>query len=72
MTQSLDDADSEWFASILLKLDLIKASAKKIGNAQRMFFHYFFRELFNSESDSYLNLNEAVENGYQKYCSQVN
>ena len=72
MTQSLDGADSEWFTSILLKLDLIKASAKKIGNAQRMFFHYFFRELFNSESDSYLNLNEAVENGYQKYCSQVN
>ena len=73
MAQSLEyDADSEWFTSILLKLDLIKGSAKKIGNAQRMFFHYFFRELFNSDSDSYLNLNEAAENGYQKYCSQVN
>lgn len=67
-----EDIDTEWFENLLLKLNLIKESAKKIGNAQRMLFHYFFRELFNSDSDSYLALNEAVENGYRKYCSQVN
>lgn len=71
-TQFEEDPDAEWFDNLLLKLNLIKESAKKIGNAQRMFFHYFFRELFNSDSDSYLNLKEAVENGYRKYCSQVN
>ena len=56
---------------LLKKLDLIKSFSKKIGNAQRMFFQYFFRELLNSESDSYLNLEEAVQNGYKKYYSQV-
>lgn len=61
----------EWFLELLVRLDKIKRSAKKIGNAQRMFFHYFFRELFNPESDSYLWLLKAVENGYKKYYSQV-
>ena len=60
-----------WMMDMLLKLDTIKSSSKKIGNAQRMFFQYFFRELFNSESDSYLNLEAGVENGYKKYYSQV-
>lgn len=60
-----------WMMDMLLKLDTIKKSSKKIGNAQRMFFQYFFRELFNSESDSYLSLEAAVENGYKKYYSQV-
>lgn len=62
----------EWFLEMLIRFDRIKSSSKKIGNAQRMFFQYFFRELFNKESDSYLNLEEAVENGYNKYNSQVN
>ena len=61
-----------WMMDMLLKLDTIKSSSKKIGNAQRMFFQYFFRELFNLESDSYLRLEAAVENGYKKYYSQVN
>lgn len=61
-----------WMLEMLGKLDMIKNSSKKIGNAQRMFFQYFFRELFNSESDSYLSLEEAVQNGYKKYYSQVN
>lgn len=62
---------NEWFLELLVKLDKIKESSKKIGNAQRMYMQYFFRELFNKDSDSYLNLNAAVSNGYQKYYSQV-
>ena len=60
-----------WMMEMLAKLDEIKSSSKKIGNAQRMFFQYFFRELFNTESDSYLKLEDAVQNGYKKYYSQV-
>ena len=60
-----------WMMELLNKLDRIKVSSKKIGNAQRMFFQYFFRELLNSESDSYLDLEAAVQNGYKKYYSQV-
>lgn len=60
-----------WMMELLSKLDRIKAFSKKIGNAQRMFFQYFYRELLNKESDSYLNLDAAVQNGYNKYYSQV-
>ena len=63
--------NNDWFLELLLKFDKIKSTAKKIGNAQRMFMHYFFRELFNKESDSYLDLAASVENGYKKYYSQV-
>lgn len=63
---------SQWFLEMLRRFDTIKISSKKIGNAQRMFFQYFFRELLNRECDSYLNLSESVENGYKKYYSQVN
>lgn len=66
-----DNKGHNWMLELLKKLDLIRSSSKKIGNAQRMFFKYFFRELFNPESDSYLNLEEAVQNGYKKYYSQV-
>ena len=61
-----------WMMEMLVRLDVIKSNSKKIGNAQRMFFQYFFRELFNMESDSYLKLEDAVQNGYNKYYSQVN
>ena len=60
-----------WMMELLSKLDRIKVSSKKIGNAQRMFFQYFYRELLNAESDSYLNLDAAVQNGYNKYYSPV-
>lgn len=63
--------ESSWFEELLINLNKIKISAKKIGNAQRMYFHYFFRDLLNSETDSYLNLKKAVETGYHKYYSQL-
>lgn len=65
------DEINEWFIELLLGLDKVKAESKKIGNGQRMLFQYFFRELFNSESDSYLNLYNSAVNSYQKYRSQV-
>ena len=49
----------------------IRENSKKIGNAQRMYFQYFFRELLNKENESYLDLDKAVYNGYEKYRSQV-
>ncbi|KDR39856.1 hypothetical protein BG61_29580 [Caballeronia glathei] len=49
----------------------IADNAKKIGNAQRMYFQYYFRELFNPSSDGYLKLYEAIPLALQKYKSQV-
>lgn len=68
----IDDEECEWFLELLKRMDMIKVNAKKIGNAQRMYLQYFYRELFNEESDSYADLLQAVENGYRKYDSQVN
>lgn len=71
MLENISCVNNEWFLEMLVKFDKIKQSSKKIGNGQRMFIKYFFRELFNKDSDSYLNLYAAVNNGYQKYSSQV-
>ncbi|MDR2036521.1 MAG: hypothetical protein LBQ60_01215 [Bacteroidales bacterium] len=57
--------------NLLSKLDEIKNRAKKIGVEQRMFFTYFFRELFNKNSDSYLNVNKAIDSGFNKYSSLI-
>ncbi len=62
---------NDWFIELLLGLDKVNKESKKIGNGQRMLFQYFFRELFNPESDSYLNLYLSAKNSYQKYRSQV-
>lgn len=67
-----NDEEGEWFMEFLKRMDMIKVKAKKIGNAQRMYLEYFYRELFNEESDSYADLLQAVENGYRKFDSQVN
>ncbi|PZS48224.1 hypothetical protein A7X61_03950 [Stenotrophomonas maltophilia] len=57
---------------VLLKtLESIRLSSKKIGNSQRLYFHFFFRELFNPEGDAYRNLGGAVDVAYKKYQSQT-
>lgn len=53
--------------NLVAKLDDIRQNATKIGNAQRAYFYYFFRELFNPQGDSYLNINEAIENAHKRY-----
>ena len=70
----LSDDDSTFDDSMVLlltKLDNIKNRAKKIGVEQRMFFTYFFRELFNRHSDSYLIVSKAIESAYAKYSSLI-
>lgn len=64
--------DVEGGVSALLKrLESIRLSSKKIGNSQRLYFHFFFRELFNPESDAYRKISMAVDAAYQKYQSQT-
>lgn len=61
----------EWISDMLLKLDEIRKHASKIGNAQREYFFYLFRELFNPEGDSYLKIDVAIENAYKRYRQNV-
>jgi hypothetical protein len=51
-------------------LDWIKLNTKKIGNAQRSYFHYFFRDLINADSDSFKKPQSAVGTALRKYQSQ--
>lgn len=51
-------------------LDWIKSNTKKIGNAQRSYFQYFFRDLINMDSDSYKMPRLAASSALRKYQSQ--
>ncbi|ALZ59319.1 hypothetical protein FORC13_0258 [Bacillus cereus] len=62
-----DEGKEDWIIDFITNLDDIKRKSKKIGNSQREYFYWFFRALFNKESDAYLNLSKAVEDGYKKY-----
>ncbi|WP_421945516.1 hypothetical protein [Pedobacter sp.] len=52
---------------MLSKLDDLKVNATKIGNAQREYFYYFFRELFNPEGDTYLSIDNSVESAFRRF-----
>ncbi|CAI1672404.1 Uncharacterised protein [Serratia marcescens] len=47
----------------------ITKSSKKIGNAQRAYFVLYFREIFNPESDCYLDIFSAINSAKKKYNS---
>lgn len=53
--------------NLILKLDKIRTVAKKIGNDQRLYFHFFFRALFDDQSDSYLSIGESVNEAFSQY-----
>jgi hypothetical protein len=61
---------SDFLESINDALSWIKENAKKIGNAQRSYFHFFFRDLLNSQSDSFAKPKLAAESARRKYQSQ--
>lgn len=53
--------------NLTIKLDSVRTLAKKIGNDQRMFFHFLFRELFDRKGDAYLDFNASIEEAYKSY-----
>lgn len=68
----IERADSEEGWRILVdNLEKIRQNAKKIGNDQRLYFHYFFRKLFDSKRDSYLNFRDSVIEGYKEYQRDI-
>jgi hypothetical protein len=54
---------------LLIILDQIAKTAKKIGDAQRTYFQFAFRQLFNKDSDSYLDLSGCWLAGQAAYKS---
>lgn len=68
----LSDCDAESFLQkINNKITWINKNAKKIGNSQRIFFQFYFRDLFNNESDSYLLIDLALDTAMHKLQSQI-
>ncbi|WP_235335260.1 hypothetical protein [Aphanizomenon flos-aquae] len=63
----LSNNDQSFLDELILTLDDISKTARKIGTSQRMYFYYFFRELFNSESDSCLSIDKSIESSFKKY-----
>jgi hypothetical protein len=53
--------------NLIGRLDDLRSVAVKIGNDQRLFFHYLFRELFDNKSDGYLNFGDAINQAYSQY-----
>lgn len=52
---------------LVLILNEIAASAKRIGDAQRLYFQLCFRQLLNDEADSYKDLSSCWLNAQEKY-----
>tara|TARA_R110000751_G_scaffold133929_1_gene236340 strand:+ start:289 stop:1404 length:1116 start_codon:yes stop_codon:yes gene_type:complete len=65
------DNTEDTFNNLIIKLDKIRTVAKKIGNDQRMFFHFLFRELFNKKGEAYLNFSKAIDEAYLTYQSKT-
>lgn len=59
----IDDA----LDNLISKLDSVRTLAKKIGNDQRMYFHFLFRELFDRKGDAHLDFKAAIEEAYKSY-----
>ncbi|WP_152059369.1 hypothetical protein [Aliarcobacter butzleri] len=66
----LTSSKHDFLYEINKKLEWIKNNSKKIGNAQRMFFQYYFRDLFNKDSHTFLKLFESIEVSFKRYQSQ--
>lgn len=65
------ESPEDMFVEFSKAMSFVNVHSKKIGNAQRMFFQYYFRELFNSQGDGYLNLHASIQFAQEKYVSQV-
>lgn len=66
---TLDDPES-FLEEVNDSLLWLKDNSKKIGNAQRSYFTYFFRDLFNKDSDTYKNLVSSSKSALRKYKAQ--
>jgi hypothetical protein len=55
------------FENLLETLEKIRKTSKKIGNSQRRYFNFFFRSLFNSDGESYLNIAKTVNKAFANY-----
>src|SRR5690606_940356 len=61
------DENQTFMHQLMYNLDVIRVNAKKIGNDQRMYFHFLFRELFDHKGDAYLNFSRSISEAFASY-----
>jgi hypothetical protein len=73
MTSAMSLADVNRDLLLINKcLDEIKQDAKKIGNAQRMFFRYFFRHIFDkTQNEYYLNFAASTDQAKRRTLANM-
>lgn len=57
--------------NLLLRLEQIRLSSKKIGNSQRLYFHFMFRQLFNPSGEAYLRIGQAIDTAFNRYETEM-
>lgn len=67
----LEGEIKEFLVELNNALDWLSKNTKKIGNAQRLFFHFYFRELFNPGGDSFQRLKGSIEGALHKTKIQL-
>ena len=71
ITRLCNENIKEGLETLLKHLDEIRRKAKKIGNDQRLYFHYLFRKLFDPEKDSFLDFSKSTIAAYKEYQRDV-
>lgn len=66
---SIEDPE-EFLEEVNNSLYFLKNNSNKIGNAQRNFFAFFFRDILNNESDSFQSPSKANSSALRKYQAQ--
>lgn len=64
---SFENDSHESINELVRILDEISNWSKKIGNDQRMFFMFFFRELFDSKGEPFKNIDKSISEAYSMY-----
>lgn len=62
---TVGSANDEFMLEFNEVMSLLTSKAKRIGNAQRLFFRQYFKMLFWNESGAYLNLSRALNEAYR-------
>ncbi len=71
ITKLYDENIKDGLETLLTNLDEIRRKAKKIGNDQRLYFHYLYRKLFDPEKDSFLDFSKSTIAAYKEYQRDV-
>lgn len=66
-----EDDIKDGLIKLLSYLEDIRKKAKKIGNDQRLFFHYLYRKFFDKEKDSFLKFSDSVIAAYREYQRDI-